>query len=214
MLSNFKKGFAVLIVMLLCLTMSSCAPDQGLFDDLDIYKDAFDEVTLMRQDLEFNNYDFYPDLFYEEVTEEFIPAMDMGQYSYMFIESEMDFRIEEIYFYLLGETDDALAIDVAVVGAIPPNLRKYDDPKTHIEEIDGEEVEVETVYDEFPFSGTTTGLISTKWESAGIRFAEPLNVNSGDFLVFRFKNNTAYGKDDGLNAITFQITGFFIRAIE
>lgn len=214
MLSNLKKGFTVLIVLLLGLTLSSCGPDLGEFDDLDFYKESLGAVTLMKQDLDLQTYDFYPDLFYEEITEDMYGAMPMGTYSYMFIKAKKDFNIEEMYLYFLGETSTFLTVEFSVVGDIPLNLRKYDDPRTHIEEIDGEEVEVETEYDEPAFLTTSTAKISPKWESVGFSFGTPVVVNSGNFLVFRFKNNTAYGKEAELSSVSFQTTGLFIRAIE
>lgn len=231
-MSNFRKLLSFLIIVATAIMMSGCFPDMGEFEDELDYVDSFGDVYLYYEKdgvIKRDKYDF-SDFFYEDIGEELVVPDDMEplEYSYMAVEIDDDLKIQELYLYLLGDTSGSITVDIIASSELLDisMLRPYNSGKTkkvHNDETDeDEDVPYTDVFSTSKYH-TSSSLSKGRWTSFGCSFCrykgskitsgEPLEVEDGDYLIFRFKNNTAYGKDESLPKYNFQTTALLIRAI-
>lgn len=228
--------------MVICaiITMSGCAPDLGNIKSDEEYVDAFGSIYLYSENsethaiesVEFDFEDFYnADL--NNSSKIFAPdGMEAKEYSYLVLEIEDEIKIEELYLFFQGDTGNngSLNVSVTLLTTIPDfsETRKYDDPKKKTIEVEEDGVK-HTEEVEYPDPmenkiSTSNVSISRTWDSIGYVFYnsfkpitetnKPVHCPENSYLVFRFNNNTAYGKDVEMTKLSFLTTGFFIRAMK
>lgn len=225
---KLKKVIILAMMAVLTTILAGCAPDLGDFDSDEDYVDYYDNVYLIKEDIETHDisYDTYSfSDFYksdELNSRDFIPAagMAMDYYTYMLIEIVHDSDIDQLYLYVSGELGTLNVAVSKITGFLDfSNLRKYDDGPVQIYEEDGQEKQKE-YYDPLKEkkAETNVGIIQDRWRSFGFTFynkhlseSEKYSFSSNDYLIFRFTNNTAYGKDIGLERVKFYANGLFIR---
>lgn len=213
-------------------TMSGCFYDLGIFKDTADYYSYFGDVKLINQK-SVNSYSFKDYFYNEQSVNDFAGSIvDKDQYIYLILPVVKEFNLAEFALYLNSQTNAVVYYSLYVVDFIPTNIRKYTDPKSKqktddqgnvVLDKDGNPVMEDIEYDDLSendsiYQGSAT-LVASKWKSFRAKLStkqsakeKTYHVNSGEYIIVKFENNSGLGADKGYEQISFSTTNLLIRA--
>lgn len=197
------------LLTLVLLSLSGCY-ELGEFESDEQYFEYFPSVELIDKDKSSKSYSVKDYFYTEEGINEYQSDVPYKEYLYLFVKVDNGFHLNEINLSFCSQQECTLEVSIYVLDSIPSNIRGYDDPL-----LDDEGNEIE--YDD-PIDALDTKIIhldANKWTSSYLinkSRNEYIAVEKGQYIAFKFENNSFKGKEKGLPLTTFTTTNLLIRA--
>ncbi len=182
----------------------------GDFEDDQDYFDTFEEVELVNLNKNKEGYSTEDYFYTEEGVNDYECDVPSDYYIYAFLEVQKDILLDDLSLSFYSEDTVNLYISVFLVDVIPSNIQGYDDKS-----IDDEGNEINYDDPKEPIETCVVSLEKGKWKSTMILdFSRNnyLSISKGQYLVFRFENNSYNGKLNGYSKLEFMLTNLLICA--
>ena len=231
---NSKKiticfGFLLLFV---AMFTAGCF-DLGKFDTLESYYNAFSDVELISQSKTPKSYSF-EDYFYNEQSFNYFGGdlVDEDEYIYFVLPVKEDFELVEFAMNIKSSKAGNIHYSIYITNTTLSNIRAYSDPKQKqkldehnnpVVDENGDPVFEDIIYDDLSkddskYSGTAS-VKQDKWGSFMVKLTDKQNaksgikVESGQYIVVKFENNSGTGFDEGYEKQPLIMTNVLVRAI-